>query len=130
MAHELVITDSAGVRAVADAISLWTIDRRQLVVRMPGLDTGANDDLARRIRAHFGACGCHQGRVAGMFTFVAYLGLVLTGVISVHALGLWRVVGLYFAVSFVVMFVGKVIGLRNARQALRRLARELDAAQG
>lgn len=130
MNSELIITAPRDIRAIAKDMSLWRIDRRTLSVRMPGLGEDANEDLRRRIALHYGACGCHQGRVAGFASVGLYALLLISGVISVQALGIWRVVLLYFAISFVVMFIGKLIGLNNARSALRRLADELDVSVG
>ena len=99
-------------------------------MRFPSLDDEANAVLLRRMSVYVGACGCHQGRAAGIATLAIYGALVLTGVISIHALGLLRVLLLYFVVSFVVMFIGKLVGLSNARRGLRSLADELDATPG
>lgn len=126
--NELTVSDTDGIRAVADEISVWKVERRTLTVRLTGRDDDANAAIRGKILLYFGACGCHQGRVAGVFAFIAYSALVLSGVISVHVLGVWRVVLLYFAVSFAVMLVGKLIGLRNARHSLRRLADEIDSS--
>jgi hypothetical protein len=45
-------------------------------------------------------------------------------------MGWWRILGLYFLASFLVMFVSKVITLHQARQALRRLADEVAKESG
>jgi len=54
--------------------------------------------------------------------------LVLTGVISIRALGIGRVVLVYFAISFVTMFFAKIVALRRARRSLLQLANELDSS--
>jgi hypothetical protein len=130
MQRELIVFDTSGIRALARQISIWRVERRTLSVRFPSLDDEANAALLRRMSVYFGACGCHQGRAAGIATLGTYSLLVLSGVISIHALGLLRVVLLYFFVSFVVMFIGKLVGLSNARRGLRSLAAELDATPG
>lgn len=128
--RELIVSDTSGIRALARQISIWRVERRTLSVRFPALDDEANAALLRRMSVYAGACGCHQGRVAGIATLATYSLLVLAGVISIHALGLMRVVLLYFFVSFVVMFIGKLVGLANARRGLRSLADELDSTPG
>jgi hypothetical protein len=130
MQRELIVSDTSGIRAVALQIGIWRVERRTLSVRFPSLDDEANAALRRRMSVYFGACGCHQGRVAGFATLGTYSLLVLSGVISIHALGLQRVVLLYFLVSFVVMFIGKLLGLSNARRGLFSLAEELDFTLG
>ena len=130
MQRELIVFDTSGIRALARQISIWRVERRTLSVRFPSLDDEANAALLRRMSVYFGACGCHQGRAAGIATLGTYSLFVLSGVISIHALGLLRVVLLYFFVSFVVMFIGKLVGLSNARRGLRSLAAELDATPG
>jgi hypothetical protein len=128
--RELIVSDTSGIRALAREISIWKIERRTLSVRFPSLDDEGNAALLRRMSVYAGACGCHQGRVAGIATLGTYSLLLLSGVISIHALGLMRVVLLYFLVSFVVMFIGKLVGLSNARRGLRSLADELDSTPG
>lgn len=128
--RELIVSDTASIRAIARQISIWRVERRTLSVRFPALDDEANATLRSRMSTYFGACGCHQGRIAGVATLIGYLVLVVTGVISVRALGLQRVVLAYFLVSFVVMFIGKLIGLSNARRGLQALADDLDATHG
>ena len=130
MQSELIVSDTSGIRAVARQMSIWRIERRTLSVRFPSLDDEANAALRRRMSVYVGACGCHQGRVAGFATLGTYVLLVLSGVISIRALGLQHVVLLYFLVSFVVMFIGKLIGLSNARRGLRSLADEVDSTFG
>jgi hypothetical protein len=96
-------------------------------VQFSTLDDDANADLRRRISVHYGACGCHQGRVAGFVTLGIFALLVLTGIVSMRALGIGRLVLLYFVLSFVNMFIAKVVGLRRARRSLYQLADELDS---
>lgn len=97
-------------------------------MRFPALDEEANAAVRRRISVHYGACGCHQGRVAGFATLSIFALLVLTGVVSIRALGIGRVVLLYFGLSFVSMFIAKIVGLRRARRSLYQLANELDSS--
>jgi hypothetical protein len=125
--RELIVSDTSGIRALARQMSIWRVERRMLSVRFPSLDDEANAALLRRMSVYVGACGCHQGRVAGFATLGTYSLLVLSGVISIHALGLMRVALLYLLVSFIVMFIGKLVGLSNARRGLRSLADELDS---
>ena len=61
----LVVSDTSGIRAIAQRISVWRIERRALDVQFPVLDDEANAAVRRRISLHYGACGCHQGRAAG-----------------------------------------------------------------
>jgi len=124
----LVVSDTSGIRAIAQRISVWRIERRALDVQFPVLDDEANAAVRRRISLHYGACGCHQGRAAGFATLAIFVLLVLTGVISIRALGIGRVVLVYFAISFVTMFVAKIVALRRARRSLDQLASELDSS--
>ena len=124
----LVVSDTSGIRAIAQRISVWRIERRALDVQFPALDDEANAGVRRRISLHYGACGCHQGRAAGFATLAIFVLLVLTGIISIRALGIGRVVLVYFAISFVTMFVAKIVALRRARRSLDQLASELDSS--
>src|SRR5687768_7573776 len=124
----LLVSDPGGIRAIAQRISVWRIERRALNVRFPALDDEANDAVRRRISVHYGACGCHQGRVAGFWTLAIFVLLVVTGVVSIRALSIGRLVLIYFAISFVTMFIAKIIGLCRARRSLYRLADELDSS--
>jgi hypothetical protein len=120
----LKITSPDAIRALADELSVWRVDRRQLSVDLPSLDEGANEDLQRRINLHRGACGCGSGRLAGVATMATFILLLATGVLSWSALGWWRIVGLYFLASVLMSFVAKVIGLHRSRRALWRIADE------
>ncbi len=122
------MSDPGGIRAIAQRISVWRIERRALDVRFPALDDEANAAVRRRISVHYGACGCHQGRVAGFWTLAIFVLLVVTGVVSIHALSIGRLVLVYFAISFVTMFIAKIVGLRRARRSLHQLADELDSS--
>jgi hypothetical protein len=126
----LTISDTDAIRKLADDLSLWRVDRRALNVELPGFDTNDNDDLKRQIALHQGTCGCGTGRFAGMATFAIYALLVVSGVLSWRALGWWRIVGLYVLASFIVTFLAKVLSLRRARAALRRIAADVELVSG
>ena len=126
MASELLITDANGIRLIAEQLSPWRVDRRKLAVRLPSLDEEANENLLARLQVHYGACGCGQGRLAGLLALAAFALLVVTGVVSIHDWGIGKLIVLYFMLSFAVMSVVKVFSMNGARKKLRLLADELE----
>jgi hypothetical protein len=124
----LTILGAADVRALAGTLSLWRADRRPLSVELPQLDEATNRQLHRRIALHYSTCGCHQGRLAGVTILGVYLLLLISGVLSWRAMGIWKAVGLYFLLSFCGLLLSKIVLLEHSRRALRRMASEIDAA--
>jgi len=43
-----------------------------------------NKALETTINKHYGACGCSQGKVTGIITFIAYILLISTGFLSIY----------------------------------------------
>lgn len=126
MLSELLITDSNGIRLMAEQLSPWRADRRKLAVRLPTLNARANEHLLARLQVHYGACGCGQGRLAGLLALAAFVLLVVTGAVSIHDGGIGKLIVLYFVLSFATMSIVKVFSIHGARQKLRLLADELD----
>jgi hypothetical protein len=120
----LTIQRAGDIRALAGNLSLWSTDRRSLAVALPQLDEEANRQLHRRIALHYATCGCHQGRFAGVTILGIYLLLFISGVLSWHALGIWKVIGLYFLLSFCGLLLSKILLIERSRRALRRMANE------
>jgi hypothetical protein len=122
MKKELIITSSADIRALVPDIGLFSLKRGKVNVQFGHFSTEENKQLEVEINRHYSACGCEQGRMTGIFTLLGYVLLLLTGVISIHELGIGRTVLYYFICSFVTMLGGKVYGLWRARHALKRMA--------
>lgn len=119
------ITDAREIGDLAREVSLLSPRKGTIAVALAGLSEAENEALAATITRHYTACGCGQGRVAGIVTLVGYVTLALTGIISVRALGAWKTILLYFACASVAMIVGKVFALRNARRSLIALSEQL-----
>jgi hypothetical protein len=123
----LNITGTDDIRALAGKLSLWHSDRRSLEVALPQLDEDSNRQLHRRIALHYATCGCHQGRIAGVGILGVYLLLIVSGVLSWQALGIWKAIGLYFLLSFCGLLLSKIVLLERSRRALRRMASEVES---
>lgn len=121
-----MIATAADIRALIPEMSLLTLRRKKIKVRVPALDDVQQRRLEAEITRHYTVCGCHQGRATGALTLLVYVILVLTDVIPFHELGLWRVVWYYFLCSFFTMLCGKIYGLGHARISLARLADRLS----
>jgi hypothetical protein len=124
----LNIRDASDLRGLAASLSLWRADGRSLAVALPHLDEEANRRLHRRIALHYSTCGCHQGRFAGVAILGVYLLLFASGLLSWGALGIWRIVGLYFLLSFCGLLLSKIVLIERSRRALRRMAIEIAAS--
>lgn len=123
----LTIQGAGDIRALARNLSLWGADRRSLAVAFPQFDDEANRQLHRRIALHYATCGCHQGRLAGVAILGVYLLLFASGVLSWHALGIWKVIGLYFLLSFCGLLLSKIVLIERSRRTLLRMASEFDS---
>jgi hypothetical protein len=99
--------------------------RDEVSIEVPELGREERLRLRSEIANYATACGCGQGRVAGMLTLLAYVVLLVTGVIPWRELGVRRVLLLYVAVSFGGMLIGKLYGRVRARLSLARLCRDL-----
>ena len=97
----------------------------KVVVGVPELGAEERSRLESKIASYVSACGCGEGRVAGILTLIAFALLLAAGVIPLRDLGWKNVILLYLALSFSTMLVGKVYGLVRARLALVKLCREL-----
>ena len=101
--------------------------RAKVVVQVPELTSEERRRLEGEIANYATACGCGQGRTAGILTLLVFALLLITGVVPYAELGWRNVFLLYLALSFATMLVGKVYGLLQARSALVTLCRELAA---
>jgi hypothetical protein len=120
-----IVSTAADVRALISDLGLFTLRRRKITVRIPGLATERQKQLELEIARHYAVCGCEQGRVTGVLTLLAYVILLATGVIPFRELGLGRTIGYYFLCSFITMLGGKIYGLWQARHSLAQLAGRL-----
>lgn len=121
----VTLTAPDQIEELAGDIGLFGSRKRDVRVALASLSADENRALEATIKRHYSACGCGQGRISGVITLLGYLTLVFTGVISVKALGIGKTILLYFACAAVAMVVGKAFALRNARQSLRTLSRQL-----
>jgi hypothetical protein len=102
--------------------------RRQkgkVVVSVPEFGAEERRRLEGTIASYVSACGCGEGRGAGILTLITFVLLLAGGLIPFRDLGWKNVVLLYLALSFSTMLLGKVYGLVRARLALAKLCREL-----
>jgi hypothetical protein len=122
---ERVITTLAEVRALAGELRSLRRRRQEVLVQVPELGAEERHRLQAEIGSYATACGCGQGRVAGILTLVAFILLLATGAIPWRELGVGKVLLLYFGTSLLIMLIGKLYGLVRARLALVKLCREL-----
>ena len=99
--------------------------RGEVSIEVPELGPTDRQRLRVEIADYATACGCGQGRVAGILTLLAYVVLLATGVIPWRELGVRRVLLLYVVASFAGMLIGKLYGRIRARLSLARLCRDL-----
>ena len=125
MKQEIIIKDIAEIKNIAKEISLFSTKRKKITVQIELFTEEENQLLENKIDKYYNACGCSQGRITGIITFIGYLILVLTGIISIYKLGIGKTILLYFACSFVTMLIGKIYGLWNARRSLVQLSNQL-----
>ena len=126
MQPETIISSSTSLRTLVQEIGLFKTARKNIRVRFAHLSDQENANLQHQVIKHYQACGCSQGRVTGIITLFGFIGLLVTGIVSVRDLGIAKTILLYFLCSFITMLVGKIIGLWQARQQLTKLAAELE----
>jgi hypothetical protein len=126
MSNEIVIRCAKDIRDLAASLSIWRSVRRPLEVAIPQLGEELNRQLHSNIAPHYMPCGCQQGRQTGIAIMAIYLLLLVSGWLSWQGLGVWRAIGLYFVLSFCGLLLTKLVVLERSRQALRRIADELD----
>jgi len=129
MTTNIIIEKASDVRQLAKRMSMFRVNRGTINVQIPYLPEEENEELQKEITKHYGACGCSQGRIAGIVTFVGYTLMVVTGIISIYRLGIWKTLLGYFMVSFVSMLVVKSFAIRNARKSLEGIASQLQLVQ-
>lgn len=126
MEHVTYITQSTQIRQLAGKINIWSPGKKTFKVQFSHLSDEDNHNVEKTIARHYSTCGCHQGRVAGIFTFIGYIILVFSGIISVYTLGILKTILLYFLFSFITMLIAKTVALLRARKALLDLATQLE----
>lgn len=127
MPTDYLISSAKDIRSLIPDISLFGERKKKIAVHFAQFSEFENKELEKKIRSLYQACGCAQGRVAGIFTLLAYMIPFVAGFVSLKELGWTRTILYYFAVSAVTMFIGKIYGLFKARIQLARLARELES---
>jgi len=126
MQPETVISSSESLKALVHEMGLFKTRRKNIRIQFDHLSEQDNANLQEQVMKHYKACGCSQGRTIGVFTLLAFVVFVITGVVSVRELGIVKTLLYYFAFSFVTMLIGKIFGLWQARQQLRKLAAEFE----
>jgi len=122
MAQEFIISEIAQVSELINDIKLFNSQRKKVHVAIAALSVEQNEHLEQQVNEYYSACGCAQGRTAGVITFIVYFILVFSGIISFYELGILRTILLYFLCSFITMLIAKIYGQRQARTALLKLA--------
>lgn len=126
MKQELIISEVAEIRKIARKINFFNLPREKIKMHLPLLTESENEQLEKIVQKHYGACGCGQGRIAGMFTLAGFVLLLCTGVVSIVQLGIWKTLLYYFLVSMLTMLIAKGYGIVQARKSLLRLADDLE----
>ena len=126
MEQEIIIKEIAKIKNISKEISLFSVKRKKIKVEIDIFNEEENKQLENRINKYYNACGCSEGRVTGIITFIGYIILVSTGIISIYRLGIGNTILLYFACSFVTMLIGKIYGLWYARRSLTKLSDQLQ----
>ena len=124
-AERLVVSTLDDVRGLGRNPRSLRRRRDEVSIEVPELGPGERQRLRAEIANYATACGCGQGRVAGILTLLAYVLLLAIGAIPWRELGIRRVLVLYVAVSFGGMLIGKLYGRVRARLSLARVCRDL-----
>lgn len=123
---ETVITSGASLKGLVHDVGLFKTPRKNIRIQLDHLSDQANANLQEQVKKHYEACGCSQGRTIGVITLLGFVSLVVTGVVSVRELGIGKTLLFYFVCSFITMLIGKIVGLWQARQQLKKLATDVE----
>lgn len=125
MKTAIVIEKLSDIPPLAKDIHLFKVNRQKIEVQLDGLTPDETLWLQQKLNGYYSACGCSQGRVTGIVTFILYSILVATGIISIYKLGIGNTLLLYVGCAFVTMLGGKIYGIRNARKGIQKLTEQL-----
>jgi hypothetical protein len=124
--QETIISNSASLKKLIPEISLFKTARKNIHLQIDHLTEQENKLLQYRVEKYYKACGCSQGRITGIITLIAFIVLMLTGIVPVHELGIGKTFLYYFILSFITMLIGKIAGLWQAREQLGKIADKLE----
>ena len=126
MKQEIVISEIDGLKSLLKEVNIWGNKSKIIKVNLPSLSETENIYIESKANEFYGTCGCQQGRVAGILTFLGYILLVITGIISFSRLGIFKTIGLYFLISFFTMSVAKFFKLRQAKYSFAKEINKIE----
>lgn len=110
---------------ISREISLFGGRKKKITVHLSFLAQEENKVIESTVNKYYTSCGCSHGRITGVVALIAYAILLSSGIHSVYNIGIGKTILLYIACSTVVMIIGKIYGLRQARRSLKHLADHL-----
>lgn len=126
MQEHFTATDLQHLYLILEDITPFNRRYKKIYIQFNWLSREDNLAIEQEINKHYKACGCTQGRITGIITFISYLVLLITGVISIQNLGLWKTIWIYLILAVIAMLIGKAYGLLRARKSLRQLINSLS----
>ncbi len=125
--RDVIITSVEEIRLLTKGINLLSTGKVRLVtVDITNLSEIENKEVSEKLQELYSACGCEQGRTSGAFALVAYLALVISGVVPMEEIGMMKT-AIYFVIfASISMLIGKIYGIIKGRKAILKLADEVD----
>ena len=127
MESDKVIYNVAEIRKLIKEINLLSTGKiKPIKMEFEEFPSEENQHLTNELKLLYSACGCVQGRTSGVFTLVAFIVLVIAGVIPIQEYGTTKTMLIFLVCAVVAMFFGKVYGLLKGRRALLKFADEVE----
>ena len=99
---------------------------KPVTMELKELSQEENQRLTQELEVLYSACGCAQGRTSGVFALVAFIVLVIAGVIPIQTYGTTKTMLIFLIFALVAMLLGKLYGLMKGRRALLKFADEVE----
>ena len=127
MKSDRVIRNIAEIKELVKGINLMSTGKiKPVTVELEELSQEENQLLTQELEVLYSACGCTQGRTSGVFALVAFIVLVIAGVIPIQEYGTTKTMLVFLVFALMAMFFGKLYGLIKGRRALLKFADEVE----
>lgn len=126
MKQIFIVQKLSDLKKISQEINFLGIKKYDLQVAFDFLTEEENHNIEIKIKKYYAVCGCQEGRSAGVITLIIFITLLLTGFVSVSAIGILKTILLYFTIAFVCMFISKVIAIIHARHQLSKLVQNIE----
>lgn len=123
----IVVTSADEIRALAKGINILSTGKvRPVEVNISQLNDVDNRRIGEELQNLYSACGCEQGRISGAFALVAYLFLIITGIVPMEEIGMQKTMIYFVIFAAFAMLIGKLYGISKGRKAILELANKVD----